>query len=142
MKENKVEALRWLKQAEYNLQVAENNLNAKLYSASCFMSEQSAQVALKAYLIFKTGRPVLWVHSVKKLAENCLQYHDKFKEIVECGKILDRYYIPTRYPDALAPPAVPYEIYTVKDAEEAVDFARKIIAKVMEELKGGTNARN
>ena len=49
--------------------------------------------------------------------------------------MLDRYYIPTGYPDALAPPAVPYEIYTAKDAEEAVDFARKIIDKVKRKFK-------
>jgi len=126
MKKNKEEALRWLKQAEYNFQVAENNLNANFYSASCFMSEQSAQAALKAYLIFKRSRPVLWIHSIKKLAENCLQYD----EIVEYGKILDRYYIPTRYPDALTPPAVPYEIYTERDASEAISFLRKILDTV------------
>jgi HEPN domain-containing protein len=36
MKLNKEEALRWLKQAEYNLDVAENNLKGGFYSASCF----------------------------------------------------------------------------------------------------------
>ena len=141
MKKNREEALMWLKQAEYNLRVAQSNLKSRLYSASCFMSEQSANVALNAYLVFKTSRPVSRIHSVKKLAEICLQYDEEFKEIIEYGKILDRYYIPTRYPDALAPPAVPYEIYTAKDAKEAVSFARKIIDKVKREFEGGKNAR-
>ena len=97
MKKGKEEALRWLRQAEYNLKVAESNSNAGFYASACFMSEQSAQLALKSYLIFKTGRYVS-IHSVKKLAEGCLQYDTDFEKTVEYGKILDRYYIPTRYP--------------------------------------------
>lgn len=135
MKKNKEEALRWLRQAEYNLKVAEHNLIAKFYSTSCFMSEQSAQVALKSYLIFKTGRYVS-IHSVKKLAERCLQYDTDFEKIIEYGKILDRYYIPTRYPDALAPPAVPFESYTENDAKEAIKFVKEIIDKVKEKIGG------
>ncbi len=134
MKKNKEESLRWLRQAEYNLKVAENNFNARFYSASCFMSEQAAQMALKAYIIFKTGRYVS-MHSIKKLAEKCLEYNKHFEEIVEYGKILDRYYIPTRYPDALAPPVAPFEIYTEKDAKEALDFAKKIVEIVSQKIK-------
>lgn len=135
MKKNKEEALRWLKQAEYNLQVAESNLKEGFYSASCFMSEQSAQVALKAYLIYKTGRYIT-MHSIKKLAEKCLEHGNEFQKIVEYGKILDRYYIPTRYPDALAPPAIPAEIYTEKDSTEALNFTKEIIEKVSQKIKG------
>jgi len=49
---------------------------------------------------------------------------------------LDRYYIPTRYPDALARPAVPYKTYTEKDAREALNFARKMVGKVSEKIRG------
>ena len=127
MKKNREEALRWLKQAEHNLKVAENNLNAGFFSDACFMSEQTAQVALKAYLICKTGRYVLWEHSIQTLAKKCIHYDDEYNEVIGFGMILDRYYIPTRYPDALAPPAIPYETYTAKDASEAVGFSKKII---------------
>lgn len=136
MRKSKEEALRWIRQAEYNLRVAENNHNAKFYSASCFMCEQAAQLALKAYIIFKTGRPVLGVHSVKKLAEDCLRYDGEFKQIIEFGKVLDRYYIPTRYPDAIAPPSIPCEIYTERDSEEAIRIVREIILKVKKEIEG------
>jgi HEPN domain-containing protein len=130
MKRSKEDALRWLKQSEHDLLVAKSNLGAGFYSDACFMCEQSAQKALKSYLIFKTGRPVLWERSVQILAKRCLQFEEGFKEVVDYGRILDRYYIPTRYPNALTPPAVPYETYTEKDALEAVRFAEKIIEVV------------
>jgi HEPN domain-containing protein len=47
---------------------------------------------------------------------------------------LDRYYIPTRCQDALTPPAIPYETYTEKDAQEAIEFAEKIVKLVKNEL--------
>ena len=134
MKKGKDEALRWLKQAEYNLRVAENNLKSDFYSAACFMSEQSAQVALKAYIISKTHRPVLWIHSIQKLSEKCAEYDKDFERLIEYGRILDRFYIPTRYPDAITPPALPYETYTKKDAKEAVRFSKNIISKVKKRL--------
>lgn len=106
MKKSKEEALRWLKQSEHDLKVAKNNFNANFYSDACFMAEQASQKALKAYLIFKTKRQVL-EHSVQTLAKKCFKYDKNFKKIIDYGRILDRYYIPTRYPNALAPPAIP-----------------------------------
>jgi HEPN domain-containing protein len=135
MKKGREEGGRWLKQAEHNLRVAKNNLNAGFYSDACFMSEQASQVALKSYLISKTGREVR-EHSIQTLSKKSVKYDDDFKEIVEYGKILDRYYIPTRYPDALNSPAVPFETYIKKDAKEAVGFAEIIITLVKDKMKG------
>lgn len=136
MKLNKEEALRWLEQAEHNLEVAENNFKMKFYSDACFMSEQTAQMALKAFIIYHKRRPIL-EHSIQELARICSQYDKEFEELIDFGKILDRYYILTRYPDALAPPAVPYKTYTEKDAKEAVGFARKIVEIVSKKLEDG-----
>ncbi|MBI4332507.1 MAG: HEPN domain-containing protein [Chloroflexi bacterium] len=65
-----------------------------------------------------------------------MEFDQKFQEAFDCGRILDRYYIPTRYHDALAPPAVPFETYTREDAREAVNKAREIIALVRQEFTG------
>jgi len=97
------------------------------------MSEQASQLALKSYLILKTGRSV-WEHSIQTLSKMSFEYDNDFKDAIEYGKFLDRYYIPTRYPDALNPPAVPFETYTKKDAEEAVEFAKRIISLVKNKL--------
>ncbi|HIC91374.1 MAG TPA: HEPN domain-containing protein [Syntrophaceae bacterium] len=136
MKLNKEDALRWLAQAEHNLEVAEHNLRAKFYSDTCFMAEQATQVGLKAFIIYHKKR-LIWEHSIQELARLCSQYHNSFEIFIEYGKILDRYYIPTRYPNALARPAVPYKTYTEKDARDAIQFAREIVKMVKEKISGG-----
>jgi len=135
MKKGKEEALRWYRQAEHDLKVARHNFEGKFYSDACFMCEQASQKALKAFLIFKTGRTAFGEHSIQTLAQKCLPYNQKFKEVIDYGRVLDRYYIPTRYPDALSPPAVPFETYNEEDALNALDMAGRIISLVGEELK-------
>lgn len=130
MKNAKQNAKRWLEQAEHDLQSAKNNLEqVAFYSDACFMSEQAAQKALKAYLLF-SGERYIPIHSVRELANLCSQYERAFKEVVEYGMVLDRYYILTRYPDALAPPAVPYKSYTKEDAVQALKYAGEILQLV------------
>lgn len=134
MKLNKEDALRWLEQAEHNLEVAENNLRAQFYSDACYMAEQTAQIALKAFIIYHKKR-LIWEHSIQELSTICSQYDKDFEKFIEFGKILDRYYIPTRYPDALARPAVPYKTYIEKDAKDALELAKEIIKNVKKKIK-------
>lgn len=134
MKLNKEEARRWLDQAEHNLEVAKNNFDVGFYSDACFMAEQCAQVTLKAFIIYHKKR-YIWEHSVQELARIGSQYDKDFEKVIEEGKILDRYYIPTRYANALARPAVPYKSYTEKDAVEAISFAEGIINLVKNKIR-------
>lgn len=129
MKQKKLEAYRWLKQAKHDLLVANRNIEDKFYADACYSAEQAAQKALKAYLYFQ-GERFVWEHSVRELVKRCLKFQLSFQKFEDLGKILDQYYIPTRYPDALAPPAVPYESYTKKEAEEAVKIAKEILEEV------------
>ncbi len=105
------------------------------------MTEQTAQVALNAFLIYQKKRAI-WQHSVQELARMCSQYDKEFEKFIEFGKILDRYYIPTRYPDALTRPAVPYKTYTKKDAEEALSFGKEIVEAVSQKIKKEKNDKN
>lgn len=136
MKQNKIEAKRWLKQAKHDLLVAKKNLENKFFSDACYSAEQAAQKALKGYLYFQGARFV-WEHSVAQLVKRVATYKRSFQKLQELGKILDQYYIPTRYPDALAPPAVPFESYNKKEAAEAIEIAKSILKMVGEELKEG-----
>jgi HEPN domain-containing protein len=137
VKQSREEALRWLEQAEHNLNVAKHDLEADFYSDTCFMAEQAAQVALKAFLICHKKRFVSQ-HSIQELAKLSAQYNKNFEIFIEYGKVLDRYYIPTRYPDALARGSVPYKTFTHKDANEALKFAEEILNKVRQEIQGPT----
>lgn len=134
MQLNKEEALRWFAQAEHNLEVAENNLKSNYYSDACFMAEQTAQIALKAFIIYHRKR-LIWEHSVQELTRICSQYDKEFEKFIEYGLILDRYYIPTRYPDALPRPAIPFKIYIEKDAKEALKFAKTIVETVRQKIQ-------
>ncbi|MCE2405847.1 MAG: hypothetical protein J4F43_11925 [Dehalococcoidia bacterium] len=65
-----------------------------------------------------------------ELAIQCNGLDDRFGEAVEWGKVLDRYYVTTRYPDALAPPAVPFDSFTEADAVQARGYARDMVQLV------------
>ncbi len=41
--------------------------------------------------------------------------------------MLDRYYLTTRYPDALPFPAVPYEAFSASDSAQALAAAARIL---------------
>jgi len=134
MKPNaKEEAHRWLAQAEHVLDVAKKLLNEACYAESCFHAEQAAQLALKAFL-YGQGERFVKIHSVKELVEQCAGRDAAFQEFGDSGKVLDQYYIPTRYPDALAFPGLPYETYTEREAKEAVEFASTILTVVKQRL--------
>jgi HEPN domain-containing protein len=58
-----------------------------------------------------------------------------FSNEAEAGVLgLDRFYIPTRYPDAL-PGALPEGLPGTADAEEAVALARQVFAAVSQAIK-------
>ncbi len=120
-------------QAEYDLEVAKSNLNGKFYADVCFKSEQSAQKALKAYLYLKGARFVA-EHAIGALARRCMEYDGQFEEILSCVR-LDQYYLPTRYPDAIPYPGVPYESYSEDEARQAIRYAEKILQLVKNKIK-------
>jgi HEPN domain-containing protein len=137
MKPGREAALRWLRQAEHDLTIARNHQKQADHSDACFMAEQASQKTLKAFLIARGQRSVP-IHSVAQLAERCAAIDSDFKKHVAPGRILDQYYIPTRYPDALAPPAVPFESYTAEQAQRAVKAAEAIYATTAKKLKSST----
>jgi HEPN domain-containing protein len=97
------------------------------------MAEQAAQKALKGFLLAQ-GQRAIALHSVAQLAERCAQFDADFAVHVFPGRLLDQYYIPTRYPDALAPPAVPFESYTQEQGERAVAAVQAIVSLVTQKV--------
>ncbi len=54
MKKSKVyEAKRWFLQVQRDLDDAKFNLSGERFNVACFLAQQSAEKAMKAYLIFK-----------------------------------------------------------------------------------------
>lgn len=125
-------AQRWLRQAEHDLQMAKR-LREESPADSCYYAEQAAQKGLKAFLYRQGSRGEL-EHSIRVLSQACGRHDPSFQQAVERWKILDQYYIPTRYPDALAAPAVPFESYSVQQATEAVQLASEVVELVRSKL--------
>jgi HEPN domain-containing protein len=81
---------------------------------------------LKAFL-YSRGRREVHVHSIRELVVECGKEDAEFLQFLSYGMTLDQYYIPTRYPNALPPPAVPFQSFTPQQASEALDFAVRIV---------------
>jgi HEPN domain-containing protein len=54
-------------------------------------------------------------------------------ELVDIAKILDNYYIPSRYPNS-HPEGAPYEFFGLKQSEEAIKYASEITEFVRNEM--------
>jgi HEPN domain-containing protein len=137
MKPGRDAAQRWLRQAGHDWRIARGHHERADYSDACFMAEQAAQKALKAFLMWQGQRSVP-LHSVAQLAERCTQFDPDFAAHIPAGRILDQYYIPTRYPDALAPPAVPFESYTQEQGARAVVAVQALLALVTQKFSPAT----
>jgi HEPN domain-containing protein len=125
MKYPKEDARRWLKEAEATLLQAEEAVRDKFYNLACFLAEQAAQKALKAVLYLWGARQIT-IHSITELTQALVAKDSKFERFVPFGKQLDKYYILTRYPDAVPRPTIPSEIYTEEEASGAIKIAKEI----------------
>ncbi len=130
---NRHEADRWLKQAINDLDDAEYCVKGERFHLCCFLSQQAAEKALKAYVYFK-GAEFVFGHSVKELLQSAGKFEKKLKPLEKEGSFLDRFYIPTRYPNGL-PGGTPYEAFNEKDASEAMNSAEKIIVQIKKLIK-------
>ena len=114
----------WLKQAQRDLAHARGALDASFYEWACFAAQQAAEKAVKAVYLRAGG--VAWGHSVTVLLESLPRDLRPDEDMVDAAKELDRHYVPSRYPNA-HPGGAPYEYYTRKEAERAVDYCDGII---------------
>jgi HEPN domain-containing protein len=129
MKNPKETGRRWLAQAERSLETTVILLDNSRWAEACFQAEQTAQLALKAFL-FRQGRRYVNIHSVRTLAQECVNEDAAFSPFEDYGAILDRYHLATRYPDVLPAPAVPFEYFTESEARQALGYAAEMVELV------------
>jgi len=118
----------WLAQAEWDLKAARDSAVAGNFEWACFQCQQAAAKALKAYLYRAGGEP-LGLHSVRKLLAAWEEAAPEFGALRPAA-LLDRYYIPTRYPNGL-PGDVPHEYFTAEAAQECLSQASSVIEFVV-----------
>ena len=124
---NREEFMRWLKQAKHDLRTAKSTARSEAHDWACFLCQQAAEKALKAYLYLEGHRAVIG-HSILALLKSCATHNRSFAAL-EKIKRLDEVYISSRYPDALQEGS-PADFYTQEDSEECIALAEKTIRTV------------
>ena len=133
---NRHEALRWLTTAVDDLETAEILIKNEKFAHSCFHAQQAAEKAIKAVWYFSDADP--WGHSIRKLIEDLndvdVSLYNELKGLVRIGMVLDRFYIPTRYPNGL-PDITPDKAFDKDDAQDCINDSDRIIESVKSILK-------
>lgn len=114
----------WLGEANAELRAAHDLLRGGHWSWACFTSQQAAEKALKA--LGEHFRNPQFGHNLNLLRQ-ALEVHMVVPESVRmaCAR-LNRYYIPTRYPNAFDR-GIPAEQFFEADARQAVEDAEEVV---------------
>lgn len=130
--DNQSEADRWLQQASNDLRDARGAAEQlSSHALACYLSQQSAEKALKGLLLAHGVEP--WGHSVRVLLEEAASLAEVPAEVARAA-ILDAYYIPTRYPNGL-PGGVADDVYEARDSGETITLAEAVVGFVAEALE-------
>ena len=125
------ESERWLLFAHQDLRMAEMAMGEGLYNQVCFHAQQCAEKAIKGLLAHQRKIPPR-THRLADLLG--LLEPDPFAEDRIEIQLLDRFYLPTRYPDAL-PGLLPEGLPDAGDAQEALTIAGKVLTQVKQLLQ-------
>ncbi len=122
------EGRRWLEQAQVDLHWARHLQTEGAYYLVCFLAQQLAEKALKAFL-YAQGEELVIGHSVRQLCQRAVAYEPQLLDYLEAWGILDSYYIPTRYPNAL-PDDIPARVYNREASSSALTLAEAVYARI------------
>ena len=114
----------WVGQADAEFRAAECLLAGACHAWCCFTCQQAAEKALIGLVdhlaMAQSG------HSLRELLNEVGRHVSVPPDVFEAARRLNRYYIPTRYPDA-HPSGVPADQYAEADALSAVEDARAVL---------------
>jgi HEPN domain-containing protein len=130
--DNLAEGARWLRQAEQDIKDAEFNRAGERYNVACFLCQQAAEKAVKAYL-YHRGAEDVWGHSLTDLCEDAKLFEMFFDTVKSEARQLDKYYEITRYPGYL-PGGISSEAFDDIDAERALFLGNIVVDFVKERL--------
>jgi len=114
------EAANWFEFARTDLQVAELALTAGLFNQACFHAHQAVEKLLKGFILAR-GKRVPRTHSLVDLGRLAQELGFP-QELRNKILILNGYYLPTRYPDAI--PDLSH-LPTRDEAQEAISLAKE-----------------
>jgi HEPN domain-containing protein len=132
MPDNAAEGARWLRQAQQDLEDAEFTREGARFNLACFLGQQAAEKAIKAYL-YHRGAEDVWGHSLIDLCEDAKIFEMFFDTIKSEARQLDKYYYITRYPEFL-PGGIPSEAFDRVDADRAIELSTIVVDFVRERV--------
>lgn len=110
----------WLEMAEEDLIWSKASYKEGIWRGVCFTAQQSAEKALKAFLLSKNAS-LPKIHDLVALNEECQKLNSEFQSLAEACNSLSPYYLSSRYPDIAE-----FENYSEELAKDALEQAEKV----------------
>lgn len=124
----------WFAQAERDLQQARASQQDGRHEWACFAAQQAAEKAIKA-LHLALGQEA-WGHVVARLLRELPL--DVPQALVDRGKVLDNFYVATRYANGHSE-GPPFEHYGAIQSADAINYAGEILDFVRVQMAGQEN---
>ncbi len=121
----------WFTQALRDLAQAEDSRAAGRHEWACFAAHQAAEKAVKGLHLY-LGQEA-WGHVVARLLMELPASAAAPQDLVERGRVLDTFYIPSRYPNS-HPEGAPFEHYGPLQSQEAIGYACAIVEFVRPQM--------
>jgi HEPN domain-containing protein len=121
----------WFAQAEHDLEMAIAARRGRRHDWACFAAHQAAEKAVKAAHL-RFGQDA-WGHGIERLLRDLPGTVDP--GLLDRAKVLDTFYVPTRYADS-HPEGAPFEHYGQLQSKEAIEHARAVIEFARAALAG------
>jgi HEPN domain-containing protein len=121
----------WFARAEDDLQFAKIGVREGFHSQACFLAQQAIEKTLKGCLV-AARKTYPKTHKLVDLASLLgATWLSRFKQEI---KLIDEFYIPTRYPDGV-PGLLPSRGANDRDAKEAIAAAEQILETALKKVK-------
>jgi HEPN domain-containing protein len=125
MRDPTAEARRWLAAAAEDLAWAHHAADGGFHAPACFHAQQGAEKAVKAVHYLRGARVVIG-HNVRALIQSLEPRVPTLDALVDAGRELDLFYIPTRYPNGLES-GTPGEAFSASQSQRALEHAEAIL---------------
>jgi len=124
-------SLDWLNQGLRDMEQAEDSRRAGRHEWACFAAHQAAEKAIKGLHLHPMQEA--WGHVLAKLIVELPESVPIAQDLIEKGRVLDNFYVPTRYPNGHSTGA-PFEHYGPLQSEAAIRYASEIIEFVRSQM--------
>jgi HEPN domain-containing protein len=126
------EAQIWFRQAQSNYRFLSVAKKSESYDLVCFLSQQVAEEALRAYLVCQ-GKNETSTHAVVELCQIASQYDEGFLQLKNEIEALNYFNIVVKHSNPVES-AIPGTFFSQADAEKAIVTAKEVLDFVRDRL--------